>query len=304
LLFLTRFLVCQNDARFSSRGKPVVAQICILDDQRTITATGPDRVAFLQGQLTQDVAALATGSARMAGWADAKGRLWWAGQLFIHGDHHCLLVPAATAASLMTRLRLYVLRAKVQVAMADFAVVGAGDPFGHALSPGWEVLHMAGDATRSLLVGPAAGLDAIVHATGVAQVSRHDWELRDIRAGIPAIGTATSGEFVPQMVNLDLLDGISFDKGCYTGQEIVARMKYLGRVKRRMLRFACPGDVVIGATLYAERGPVGQVVRSAPTGTGSELLAVVHLDELAGPLFADAVQTRPLTRLPLPYAVP
>jgi folate-binding protein YgfZ len=279
-----------------------VAQICILDDQRIITASGPDRASFLQGQLTQDVAGLVTGAARMAGWADAKGRLWWAGQLFLHEDRHGLLVPAAIATALLARLKMYVLRASVQVAIAELAVVGAIGEFEHALAPGWERLRLAGDEARSLLVGPPAGLNSIVHAPGVSQESRHDWELRDIRAGIPAIGTATSGEFVPQMVNLDLLDGISFSKGCYTGQEIIARMKYLGRVKRRMLRFACPGEVAAGATLYAERGPVGQVVRAASADSGSELLAVVPLDDLARPLFADEARSHVLNRLPLPYS--
>ena len=90
------------------------------------------------------------------------------------------------------------------------------------------------DSTRSLLLGPARD-----HGTvDDSQQAQNSWLLADIRAGIPDIGTATSGEFIPQMINLDLLNAISFSKGCYTGQEIIARTKYLGRVKRRMLRFS------------------------------------------------------------------
>jgi hypothetical protein len=163
---------------------------------------------------------------------------------------------------------------------------------------------MAGDPGRWLLVGPATGLSAISGAPGTTHASREHWNLRDIRAGIPEITTATSGEFVPQMVNLDLLDGISFSKGCYTGQEIVARTKYRGRIKRRMLRFSCPGRLYAGATVYGNRGPVGQVVRAVPVDGGSELLAVVHLDDLGDTLHADEARTRPLSVLPLPYPVP
>jgi folate-binding protein YgfZ len=114
---------------------------------------------------------------------------------------------------------------------------------------------------------------------------------------------ATRGEFVPQMVNLDLLDGISFSKGCYPGQEIVARTRYLGRVKRRMLRFATAGAAPPpGMALAGPAGPAGQVVRAAHAGTGAELLAVVMLEALPGPLaLADGT---PLAPLPLPYAVP
>ena len=107
------------------------------------------------------------------------------------------------------------------------------------------------------------------------------------------------------MVNLDLLGGISFTKGCYTGQEIVARMKYLGRVKRRMLRFSAAGlPPVPGAPLHAERGTVGQIVSAAPTESGSEFLAVVSLDDLPGPFFLDEASSRQAHRLKLPYDIP
>jgi hypothetical protein len=134
---------------------------------------------------------------------------------------------------------------------------------------------------------------------------RSDWQLAEIRAGLPTIVTATSGEFVPQMVNLDLVGGISFTKGCYTGQEIVARMKYLGRVKRRMLRFSTPGAAPApGAPVHASRGPVGQVVASAPASSGSEFLAVIVLDDLPGPFFLDEGRALPAHRLELPYDIP
>ena len=139
-----------------------------------------------------------------------------------------LLVPAELADALLKRLRLYILRAKAQATLLDLPLAGLiGTPAEAGES---RTVRLHGHDGRHLVLGAGA-------AAGAIPGPRSDWQLADIRAGLPAIVAATTGEFVPQMVNLDLLGGISFTKGCYTGQEIVARMKYLGRVKRRMLRF-------------------------------------------------------------------
>jgi folate-binding protein YgfZ len=280
-------------------------QVCILDDHRLITVSGPDCHSFLQGQLTQDVNRVSAARAVMAGWADAKGRLQWAGQLFLYGEAIAMLVPAGIAAFILSRLRMYVLRAKAELAIADIAIAGlinVADAMATSEACPW--VQLAGDSTRGLAIGPRTALDTLVDSAGTNRVSPQAWTLCDIRAGLPEITMITAGEFVPQMVNLDLLDGISFSKGCYTGQEIVARTKYRGRIKRRMLRFECEGTVEAGADIFAERGPVGKVVRAAPAGSGSELLAVIHLDDLSGPLFTDEAHNRPITRLPLSYDVP
>ncbi len=273
-----------------------------LDDRRLLVISGPDRISFLQGQLTQDVTGLVPGVTSLAGWADAKGRLLFAGHLFGipagAEDALAMLVPADLAEALAKRLRMYVLRARVEVAVPDTTPVGLFGP--PAVSePGSVRLH--GADGRHLLLEPAAS--AFRDRTTITPAS--EWALAEIRAGIPSIVAATTGEFVAQMVNLDLLGGISFTKGCYTGQEIVARMKYLGRVKRRMLRFSGPGEPpVAGTALLGERGTIGQVVSAAPTAAGSEFLAVVVLDDLPGPFYLDAAQSRPVRRLELPYEVP
>lgn len=266
---------------------------------RLITVAGPDRRAFLQSQLTQDVATAAPGTTSLAGWADPKGRLLWTGHLGLlpDGDSDCfgLFVPDDLAAGLVERLRRYVLRARVTVSVAEAAISGVAA--GCNAAPGCSDLVLAGDPGRALRVGPAG--------TGAPGTSPPAWELADIRAGLPAVTAATSGEFVPQMVNLDLLGGISFTKGCYPGQEIVARTRYLGRVKRRMLRFtASAAAPAAGATIHGPRGAAGQVVRAVPVPGGTELLAVVVLDDLTGPLALDPEGAKPLARQSLPYAVP
>lgn len=275
----------------------------VLDDLRLLAVTGSDRAGFLQGQLTQDVATARPDATVMAGWADAKGRLQFAGHLLVTRvdteEALALLVPAEMADALLRRLRLYILRAKVQASLLGSPIVGL---LGTPDDPGAaQCVRLPGPGPRYLLLGPAA----VAARSHTVSSPRSTWQLADIRAGLPAIATATTGEFVPQMVNLDLLGGISFAKGCYTGQEIVARMKYLGRVKRRMLRFATAGSAPApGASLFASRGPVGQVVTSAPAATGSEFLAVVVLDDLPGPFFLDDSHALPVHRLDLPYDVP
>jgi folate-binding protein YgfZ len=270
-----------------------------LDDLRILAVTGSDRGTFLQGQLTQDVATASPDTTVMAGWADAKGRLLFTGHLFVArlpaDEALALLVPAELADALLRRLRMYILRAKAQATVLDMPLTGLIGPAGEP--GGAQAVRLHGQDTRHLLLGAAAA--------GAVSSPRSAWQLADIRAGLPAVLTATTGEFVPQMVNLDLIGAISFTKGCYTGQEIVARTKYLGRVKRRMLRFGTAGGAPPpGAALYASRGPVGKVVTSAPAASGSEFLAVVPLDDLPGPFYLDEARTVPALRLELPYEIP
>ncbi len=274
-------------------------QTVALDHLRLIAITGADRQAFLQGQLTQDVRSAGPAATVLAGWADAKGRLQFAGHLFPWqagaGEALALLVPAELAEALVRRLRLYVLRARVQVDVPELRLTGVVVTGPDEVPAG--ALRLAGAPARFLLAGAAVG--------GAEAGTIDDWRLADIRDGLPAVLAATAGEFVPHTLNLDLLGAISFTKGCYTGQEIVARMKYLGRVKRRMFRFgAATPPPVPGATLAGSRGVAGQVVSSAATPGGCEFLAAVVLDELAGPLFLDGDAQVPVDRLGLPYAVP
>ncbi len=276
-----------------------------LNDLRILTISGPERVSFLQGQLTQDVALARADTTVLSGWADARGRLLFAGHLFTLGTSAdaplALLVPQPLADSLLKRMQMYVLRAKVQIALSTLAVYGLHAGSSPPEAGTGQQLRYLDEATRSLFVGPG-------FASGTADDSpqaRNSWLLADIRAGIPDIGTATSGEFIPQMINLDLLNAISFSKGCYTGQEIIARTKYLGRVKRRMLRFsASTPPPPPGTPIHATRGTVGQVVSAAFTPEGSEMLAVITIDDLPGPFCLDSNGTQVLQRLDLPYEVP
>lgn len=278
----------------------------VLSEHRILRIGGTQRESFLQGQLTQDVARASLSATTMAGWADAKGRLAWAGHLFARDDGLCMLVPAALCDTLARRLQMFVLRAKAEVQVTDLLIVGIDASLAlPALPADWQRLTVARDTTRHMLVGPATGDPEFHAALAAARSDVGRWRLSDVRAGLPEIAPATSAAFVPQMINLDLLDGISFSKGCYTGQEIVARTKYLGRVKRRMLRFAADGVTpAAGEPVFGDRGVVGQVALAATAEAGTEILAVISLEDLSGPLYLDESRQRPLQALPLPYPIP
>lgn len=207
---------------------------------------------------------------------------------------------------MLARLKLFVLRANVELTLCETPPTGiistehGGGIRDTALHP--SIQQLAADATRAIFAGPEQEL--VAACPGLETSKSEAWQLADVRAGLPVIVPATSCEFVPQMVNLDLLDGISFSKGCYTGQEIVARMRFLGRVKRRMLHYHCAAaPPPPGTPVHGETGVIGQVVSAARAGDGCELLAVMRLDESGGACYLEPGHTK-LARLPLPYPIP
>ncbi len=261
-----------------------------------LRAAGADARSFIDGQFTNAVAALDKGQTAYGAFCNPKGRAMALARVGATDDGLLLAVDADVADALVATLSRYILRAKVNLApAADLAAYASGDATDGAFA--WPLAD-DGDGAMTLIAG----------APGLADTAPDDadrFALRALRAGLPALAAATAGEFVPQMLNLDLLEGISFTKGCYTGQEIVARTQNLGTIKRRMLRFAADGDAqpAAGAAVHAAGGvTAGKVVTAAASGTGIELLAVVRLSELGGPLTLDDGRT--LQRLDLPYAIP
>jgi folate-binding protein YgfZ len=289
-----------------------------LPDLGCIEVRGADAAAFLHGQLSRTVDSLDGSRAPLAGWHDAKGRVRALLRIVRLPDRWLLLAPRDALASTASRLRMFVLRAKVQIAPSDewlaAALVGADDEWlaAHALPAGTPV---GGVVTRGELHWVRIG-DRLWHALGsrasietfeptLPRASADETALAEIELGIPTIGAALVEHFVAQMLNLDLLDALSFDKGCYPGQEVIARVHHFGSVKRRMRRYACTcaaapaaGSVVLDGAGNA----AGEVVRSArAAGAGAELLAVVDQAAARGALTVEGSELRELS---LPYAVP
>jgi folate-binding protein YgfZ len=219
------------------------------------------------------------------------------------------VLPRELCGSVHERLRRFVLRSRVAIidASADLTVVGISGREPGALDaappPHGELAVLRLPASRELLIGTAEPLGAAT--AGLDPAGDDAWEARCIAEGEPEVYSSTSESWVPQMLNLDLLGAVSFRKGCYPGQEIVARTQNLGRIKRRMFRYHVAGPSLpeAGAALFQGKSKVGEVVRSVRRATTAQLLAVVSLDA-AGTGLTDETGEVTCSPEPLPYAVP
>ncbi len=307
--------------------------VCDLSQLGLLVVTGNDVTAFLQGQFTADIARSDASRSRLAGYCSPKGRLLTCLRIWRHGPDWLLQLPIELLEPVQRRLRLFVLRAAVELHPAEDDRVRLGldgpdvpallrDIVGAVPETVDEVLHreslslirLPGVPPRFELLGPVDSMQEIwPRLTSVARpVGADARELAEIRAGLPEIHPQTQDTFVPQMVNLDLLGGIDFDKGCYVGQEIVARTRYLGRLKRRMYRIRIatdqhpqPGDELFAPERQGDQ-PVGRIVRAAPAPDGGfEALAVIVIELADDPQARLTLGTTALVeRLSLPYALP
>jgi len=278
-----------------------------LPDLGVVSFSGRDALAFLQSQLTADVAKLTAGAALPAAWCTPQGRVTAFLWLVCHGDGALAVLPRELAPGLAQGLARFVMRAKVTVRdeSAALAVAGLAGHVPAALdaAPGPQdgLLFARLPTSRALLIGTAGAV--AVYGEPLAAGSATDWRAAAIRQGEPEVTAATSGEWIPQMLNLDLIGAVCFSKGCYPGQEIVARTHHLGRVKRRMARFHAAGPVlpVPGQPLYEGASKVAEVV-SCAAGTPAELLAVVNLEALGRGLRDESGRVS-CSPQELPYAV-
>ena len=266
---------------------------------------GPDATTFLQAQLTADLRLLGPGRSGLAAWCSPQGRVIALLQLTPLEEGWLAILPRELSAAVADRLRRFVMRARVVVSDLSEELVVAGVSGGESGSfetcPGVTTLRLT--VERDLLAAPAGRLrDALA---GVPPADDGAWDLDCIRLGEPQVFAPTSEHWVPQMLNLDLLGAVSFHKGCYPGQEIVARTQNLGRIKRRLFRYLVTDGPppAPGTALCHGTARVGEVVRTATRGEVGELLAVVNLDA-AGVGLTDEGGTLTCSPEPLPYAVP
>jgi folate-binding protein YgfZ len=292
-------------------------QCCPLTDHVCIEVRGADAAAFLMAQLSQTIVPDSPAWAPLAGWHDARGRVRALFRVWQLPDRWLLVTPREGVEAVLGRLKLFVLRAAVSLAIAeDFAVaavVGADADWLASLSlpvaaaPGTVAVR---SDVRWLCVGPGYW-QALGPTTTIAEfepdlprVAPAAAARAEIGLGLPAITPPLVDRFVAQMLNLDALGALAFDKGCYPGQEVIARVHNLGNVKRRARRYAAAIETAptIGAPVLTQDGAsVGELVRCAPADAGFELLAVVDHAASDAPLTIDGAA---LHELPLPFAVP
>jgi tRNA-modifying protein YgfZ len=285
-----------------------------------IGARGADSAKFLQGQLTNDVASLGAAKARLAGFCSAKGRLQASFVVASAAvDEFTLVCAASVLPATLKRLSMFVLRAQCKLRDATseaplWGLVGhtasaqAGDlpVLGRREAAGVVTIRLpdAGGVPRCIVIGPSEE-----QLAAWPSVSLDLWRWLEVQSGIPMIEAATVEQFVPQMLNYEIVGGVDFQKGCYPGQEVVARSQYRGTIKRRMFLFDVDAAAVPGQEVFhsADAGqPAGMVVNAAPqpAGAGWSALVEVKLAALeAGSLHLGTPDGAVLRLGALPYAV-
>lgn len=296
-------------------------------------ASGPEAMTFLQSQLSSDVREISESFSQLSAYCNPKGRMLAIFRVFRRGDAYCLMLPEPLAETTFKRLRMFVLRAQVKLdpVDADIQPIGVSGPDAQRAieectgitapeavdavvhHESLSILRVPGPHPRFILLAPTdrvlqlwAQLSGRLKPAGAGP-----WAWLDIQAGLPTVLPETVEEFVPQMANVELLGGVSFKKGCYPGQEIVARMHYLGRLKQRLYRARLQADVTPrpGDPVYAPdfgNQACGTVVNSqlAP-GDGHDLLAVIQISSAGiGDLHLGSLQGPRLTLQLLPYPLP
>jgi hypothetical protein len=293
-----------------------------------IAFRGEETATFLQGQLTNDVRSLHADAAQWNGYCSPKGRLLGNFLVWRQDEDYCLQLSGDILPNVLKRLSMFILRAKVQGRDASdecVRLVVAG-PLAQAAVraamgavPDAAMRSMPTEAGLVVRVGDNKFVLSVVPERAVAvwqalrlsatPVGAPVWDWLRLNAGIPMIVAATQEQFVPQMVNLEVIGGVNFQKGCYPGQEIVARSQYLGKLKRRMFLAhvdaeAAPGDSLYSADLEGQA--TGTVVNAAPAPAGGfDVLAVAQVESAnTQTLHLKAADGAVLRLKPLPYTLP
>lgn len=293
-----------------------------------IAFRGDETATFLQSQLTNDVRSLQADAAQWNGYCSPKGRLLGNFLLWRQGEDYCLQLSGDILPSVLKRLSMFIMRSKVQARDAsdeNVRLVVAGPQARAAVDATMGTIPDAAMRTSAGAIGQVirVGEDTFVvsippdRATTVWQalcqsatpVGAPVWDWLRLNAGIPMIVVATQDQFVPQMVNFEIIGGVNFQKGCYPGQEIVARSQYLGKLKRRMFLAHVPAEAAPGDSLYSadiEGQATGTVVNAAPSPAGGfDVLAVAQVKSAeTQTLHLKSGDGAILTLKSLPYTLP
>ena len=298
-----------------------------------IAVYGEDARHFLQNQLTNDINKVSESLSQLNGYCNPKGRLFTLFHVFQRDETFYLQLPRELIEPMLKRLRMFVLNSKVTLEDASDSLIRIAyaspkadeeltniidslptDDYASTFNDEVSVIKLPGTPShaRFEFIGETEAIKKIweqldVHATPIGFPA---WQLLDVMSAQPQVTLATSEEFVPQMLNLDVIDGVSFKKGCYPGQEIVARVKYLGKIKRRMYLAFSETDITpqVGDALYRDKdqeaASAGMVVSStAGPDNGYYLLCSLETAHANDTLFTDKALSSPIKLMEMPYTV-
>ncbi len=299
-----------------------------------IEASGADSKTFLQGQLTNDINAVTGETSQLSGLCSPKGRLKALFSIFSNQDSDKLFLqlPYPLLEETLKRLKMFVMMSKVDLIDISDSLIKMGiygntaeqhlKEYGFSIPDevgmvshyaNMQLIRLPGDKARFECAGSREAIEQLWQRlqTKAHFLNTAHWKLLDIYAGLPNVYTSTKEAFIPQMLNLQVLNGVNFKKGCYTGQEVVARMQYLGKLKRRMYRAQCethtlpmPGDKLYSATVKSGQG-TGNIVDAQydPEG-GIDCLAVISSDAVEkNDIFLDKNLQFKLTLQDIPYSI-
>ena len=295
-----------------------------------IQVTGSEAQTFLQGQFTNDIRQAIPTKAQLSAWCSPKGRILASFYICQRHNNYYLFVPQDMIDTVFKRLQMYILRSDVQLKNVSdelicMGIAGEGStglleqaglsvpesiPFGSTLREGVTVINLpAGGNPRYWVIHEDIEFMQNLWtqcAQSAQAVGRDAWELLDILAAVPTVGADLSEEFVPQMINWQALGGLNFKKGCYTGQEVVARMQYLGSLKRRM--YLAKVDTAtapqVGEKLLSQADNAGQVVNVQPNPEGGYvLLAVLKIAMEQQTIHCESSPEQALQLQDLPYSL-
>ncbi|MDO6441097.1 folate-binding protein YgfZ [Marinobacter sp. 2_MG-2023] len=298
----------------------------LLTNRILVRISGPGTDKFLQGQLSQNLEDVKLGTSPRAAGATPKGRAYCLTRLVRDRDDVLMDLPAELAEPIMAHLRKYMMlfRGTSMTVEDEGQIIGllgdeaasalAGEEMRKLVSPGDSLPLDSGFLIRT--ENTAEGLSRFeawqpvaggLKLDSIPEKTLADWQASEIAAGVPMLSAATSESYVPQMLNWQHLGGVHFKKGCYTGQEVIARMHFLGQLKKSLFRFHMVNASSVptpGTLIMAGERSVGEVVNAVGFSDGScQLLAVVRHDSAHGQLIAEGQPDAFLQLQPLPYSV-
>lgn len=305
--------------------------IADLSHYTLIEASGDDVETFLQGQLTNDIKLVTDINSQLSAYCNPKGRILANFRIFKRHDHYFLSLRSEISEVTLKRLRMFIMRSKVELKDESDRFIHIGVAGTHStkvlttifhnlpettdsvcINDEISVIKLAGEIPRYEVFGPMDKIKPLWEKLEPAAVAvgENSWNLLTIRAGLPEIVSETIEAFVPQMVNLQAINSLSFTKGCYPGQEVVARMHYLGKLKRRLYIGSLKSDKLpkAGQAIFAKgenEQKSGQIVTASWSKDKTiELLAVLQIEKAdKGGLHLDTPSEETIQLVDLPYSI-